>query len=80
MAERDSSNRLQMAELEFRLAEANEAASKGGRNALSRLESRIQELELELGSCQSRTRDRSYEHPAENCKWINFFPSNFGQI
>merc|ERR1712223_1010397 len=47
----------QVLELEQRLAEANENAAKGGRNAMAKLESRIRELEIELGSVQSRTSD-----------------------
>merc|ERR1712122_153503 len=38
----------QIHELENRLAEANEAAAKGGRNAMAKLESRIREMEIEL--------------------------------
>jgi len=45
----------QVAELEMRLAEANDLASKGGRNAMAKLESRIRELEIELGSVQGKT-------------------------
>merc|ERR1712150_424639 len=45
----------QIGELENRLAEANDMAMKGGRNAMAKLESRIRELEIELGSVQSRT-------------------------
>merc|ERR1719394_109199 len=45
----------QVAELEMRLAEANEVAAKGGRNAMAKLESRIRELEIELGSVQGKT-------------------------
>merc|ERR1711994_506965 len=45
----------QIGELEQRLAEANEVAAKGGRNAMAKLESRIRELEIELGSVQSKT-------------------------
>merc|ERR1712228_46133 len=45
----------QIAELDQRLAEANEIAAKGGRAAMAKLESRIRELEIELGSCQSKT-------------------------
>merc|ERR1712024_371884 len=45
----------QIAELEQRLAEANEVAAKGGRNAMAKLESRIRELEIELGNLQSKT-------------------------
>merc|ERR1712166_1445328 len=47
----------QVMELEQRLAEANDAASKGGRNAMAKLESRIRELEIELGGSQSKTSD-----------------------
>merc|ERR1719479_659157 len=47
----------QIAELEQRLAEANEVAAKGGRNAMAKLESRIRELEIELGNLQSKTGD-----------------------
>merc|ERR1712027_7822 len=45
----------QIAELEQRLAEANEIAAKGGRATMAKLESRIRELEIELGSSQSKT-------------------------
>merc|ERR1712218_383068 len=45
----------QIAELEMRLADANEVAAKGGRNAMAKLESRIRELEIELGSIQGKT-------------------------
>merc|ERR1712223_2163532 len=38
----------QPSELEGRLADANEAAAKGGRNAMAKLESRIREMEIEL--------------------------------
>merc|ERR1719222_1585670 len=37
------------------MAEANEIAAKGGRAAMAKLESRIRELEIELGSSQSKT-------------------------
>merc|ERR1712112_373418 len=47
----------QVMELDQRLAEANEIAAKGGRNAMAKLESRIRELEIELGSVQSKTSD-----------------------
>merc|ERR1711981_340110 len=45
----------QVAELDQRLSEANEVAAKGGRNAMAKLESRIRELEIELGGVQSKT-------------------------
>merc|ERR1712107_959513 len=47
----------QIVELEQRLAEANDVAAKGGRNAMAKLESRIRELEIELGSVQCKTSD-----------------------
>merc|ERR1712079_48744 len=37
----------QVVELEQRLAEANENAAKGGRNAMAKLESRIKELQFQ---------------------------------
>merc|ERR1711970_961361 len=45
----------QIAELEVRLQDANDIDAKGGRNAMAKLEQRIRELEMELGSTQSRT-------------------------
>merc|ERR1712045_633082 len=45
----------QIAELENKFAETNEIAAKGGRNAMAKLESRIRELEIELGTVQSKT-------------------------
>merc|ERR1719356_2137332 len=45
----------QITELEGRLQDANDLAAKGGRNAMAKLEQRIRELEMELGSTQSRT-------------------------
>merc|ERR1712036_14397 len=45
----------QIVELDQRLAEANEIAAKGGRAAMAKLESRIRELEIELGGSQSKT-------------------------
>merc|ERR1739846_202252 len=47
----------QLGELDARLADANDAAAKGGRNAMAKLESRIREMEIELGSVQSKTSD-----------------------
>merc|ERR1712168_1170035 len=50
----------QLSELENKAADANEAAVRGGRAALAKLETRIRELEIELGSSQA--------HTAENMK------------
>jgi chromosome segregation ATPase len=64
----------QIAELEHRLAEANETASKGGRNAMAKLESRIRELEIELGSVQSRTSEtyKSFQKAERRIKELQF--------
>merc|ERR1719495_1152270 len=48
-----------MGELEQRLAEANENAIRGGRAAMAKLESRIRELEIELGNVQAHTGENS---------------------
>merc|ERR1719402_1067983 len=45
----------QLHDLEARLREAEDAAAKGGRAAMTKMESKIRELESELGSTQTRT-------------------------
>merc|ERR1711992_180116 len=64
----------QLGELEGRLADANEAAAKGGRNAMAKLESRIRELEIELGSVQSKTSDtyKSFQKAERRIKELQF--------
>merc|ERR1712018_324229 len=52
----------QMVEMENRLAEANESAMHGGKSAMAKLESRIRELEIELGNVQARTGDNMKGH------------------
>ena len=52
----------QMVEMENRLAEANESAMRGGKSAMAKLESRIRELEIELGNVQARTSDNLKGH------------------
>merc|ERR1712061_420873 len=47
-----------MADMENRLADANESAMKGGKAAMAKLESRI----IELGSVQARTADNMKGH------------------
>merc|ERR1719187_1648551 len=49
----------QMLELENKLAEANENAIRGGRAAMAKLENRVRELEMELGSVQGRTSENA---------------------
>jgi len=64
----------QIVELEHRLAEANEIAAKGGRTAMAKLESRIRELEIELGSVQSRTSEtyKAFQKAERRIKELQF--------
>merc|ERR1712111_230856 len=64
----------QINELENRLAEANEMAMKGGRAAMAKLESRIREMEIELGGVQSRTSESSkaYQKSERRIKELQF--------
>merc|ERR1711997_1185978 len=64
----------QINELENRLAEANEAAAKGGRNAMAKLESRIREMEIELGGVQSKTSEsfKAYHKSERRIKELQF--------
>ena len=52
----------QMVEMENCLADANESAMRGGKNAMAKLESRIRELEIELGNVQAHTGDNTKAH------------------
>ena len=52
----------QLGQLEARLADAENAAAKGGKAAMAKLESRIRELEIELGNVQARTGDNMKSH------------------
>merc|ERR1712013_898193 len=45
----------QLSELEQKFADANENAIRGGRAAMAKLETRIRELEVELGNVQAHT-------------------------
>merc|ERR1719384_1956810 len=64
----------QIHELENRLAEANEAAAKGGRNAMAKLESRIREMVIELGGVQSKTSEsfKAYQKSERRIKELCF--------
>merc|ERR1711876_95192 len=64
----------QVSELDQRLAEANEVAAKGGRNAMAKLESRIRELEIELGGVQSKTGEtyKSFQKAERRVKELQF--------
>merc|ERR1712102_203522 len=52
----------QLAEMENNLSDANESAMRGGKNAMAKLESRIRELEIELGNVQARTGENMKSH------------------
>merc|ERR1711893_83827 len=52
----------QLAELENRLVDANDAAMRGGKSAMAKLETRIRELEIELGNVQARTGENMKAH------------------
>ena len=64
----------QVHELELRLAEVIDHATKGGKNAIAKLEGRIKELEIELGSCQMRTAEtqKSYQKSERKIKELQF--------
>ena len=64
----------QLAELEQRLADAEENAMKLSRAAMSKLECRIRELETDLGNTQSRTQENSkaYQRAERKVRELQF--------
>merc|ERR1712130_494553 len=64
----------QLAELETKFADANENAIRGGRAAMAKLETRIRELEVELGNVQARTGESSkgYQKSERRSKELSF--------
>merc|ERR1712098_506772 len=64
----------QLVELENKFAEANENAIRGGIAAMAKLETRIRELEVELGSVQARTGEntKGYQKSERRCKELAF--------
>ena len=64
----------QLIELEARLADAEANAMKMARAAMSKLESRIRELELELGTTQGRTQEnfKAYQRAERQVKELQF--------
>merc|ERR1712054_613444 len=82
-AEQDHTNSLsstkralesQLGELENKFAEANENAMRNGRAAMAKLESRIRELEVELGNVQAHTSEnaKGYQKSERRCKELSF--------
>ena len=65
---------VQLGELEARFAEATDAANRGGRTAMAKLESRIRELEVNLGSVQSKTSDsyKAFQKAERRIKELQF--------
>merc|ERR1711872_732282 len=64
----------QLAELETKFADANENAIRGGRAAMAKLETRIRELEVELGNVQAHTGENSkgYQKSERRAKELAF--------
>merc|ERR1719378_553444 len=64
----------QLSELENKFAEANENAVRGGRTTLAKLESRIRELEIELGNVQAHTAEnmKGHQKSERRCKELSF--------
>merc|ERR1712223_123651 len=64
----------QLGELEARLADAEATAMKGGKNAMAKLEMRIRELEMELGSTQSKTSEnfKAFRRAERRVKELQF--------
>merc|ERR1712029_915960 len=64
----------QLAELENKFNDANENAIRGGRAAMAKLETRIRDLEVELGNVQARTSENSkgYQKSERRAKELAF--------
>ena len=82
-AEQDHSNsenrakralEAQLSELEGRLSDAEAVAVQGGKSAMSKLEMRIREPELELGSIQSKTGEnyKAFQRAERRVKELQF--------
>jgi len=63
-----------LGELEGRLADSENAALKGGKAAMSKMEGKIRELEAELAATQSRTGEatKAYQRAERKAKELNF--------
>merc|ERR1712045_506224 len=60
----------QLGQLEARLADAENAAAKGGKAAMAKLENKVHELEAELAGTQARTGEaaKAYQRAERKCK------------
>merc|ERR1712141_632001 len=61
-------------ELEVRLADVMDTATKGGKNAIAKLEGRMRDLEMEMGNCQMRTGEtqKAYQKSERKIKELQF--------
>merc|ERR1712107_822749 len=64
----------QFGQLEARLADAENAAARGGKAAMAKLENKVHELEAELAGTQARTGEaaKAYQHGERKCKELAF--------
>merc|ERR1711922_15429 len=64
----------QFGQLEARLADAENAAARGGKAALAKLENKVHELEAELAGTQARTGEsaKAYQRAERKCKELAF--------
>merc|ERR1711936_1002984 len=64
----------QLGQLEGRFADAENAAAKGGKAAMAKLENKIRELEAELAGTQARTGEaaKAYQRAERKCKELVF--------
>merc|ERR1711963_1381164 len=64
----------QLGQLEARLADAENAAAKGGKAAMAKLENKVHELEAELAGTQARTGEaaKAYQRAERKCKELVF--------
>merc|ERR1711909_258737 len=61
-------------QLEGRLADAENAAAKGGKAAMAKLENKVRELEAELAATQARSGEsaKAYQRAERKCKELAF--------
>merc|ERR1712172_218499 len=64
----------QFGQLEARLADAENAAARGGKAAMAKLENKVPELEAELAGTQARTGEsaKAYQRAERKCKELAF--------
>merc|ERR1719500_2425644 len=64
----------QFGQLEARLSDAENAAARGGKSAMAKLENKVHELEAELAGTQARTGEsaKAYQRAESKCKELAF--------